>query len=144
MANVKVGWGKCVIVGGGSTLTTSEINNALASNASGIILPIEGTTQLTTQEGEKSELKYEGGKVAAVRYGADTYTLEFSILTQETCKEEADRLGNYESVYVIPEDASVAADTYTLTEIQSVRSTVTGNSADGYRTNYRVEAHAIR
>ncbi len=143
MANVKVGWGKCVIVGGGSTLTTSEINNALASNASGIILPIEGTTQLTTQEGERLDAKLEGGEIAAIRYGADTYVLEFAVWTKDEAREYADALKSKAYIYIVPEDAVNSNDAYALGNVKLVKSTITGNSTDGFRTNYRIEANTI-
>jgi hypothetical protein len=140
MANVKVGWGRCLISGGStSTAQSTNLDPTVGSN----IIPIEGTTQLTTEEGEKLEARYEGGKIAAVKYGADTYVLEFSLWTKDSYKVAADALASANYIYVVPEDAADATDTYALSDIQVVKSTVTGNSSDGYRTNYHIEANTI-
>lgn len=41
--------------------------------------PIEGTTQMNVQKGQKREAKIEGGENEAVKYAANTYALEFEI-----------------------------------------------------------------
>lgn len=41
--------------------------------------PIENTTKLTAQKGEKKEAKIEGGENEAVKYAANTYAVELEI-----------------------------------------------------------------
>lgn len=41
--------------------------------------PVEGSTELSTNEGDKVEAKIEGGGAEAIRYGASTSELLFSI-----------------------------------------------------------------
>ncbi len=140
MANVKIGWGRCLISGG---TAAHAATTQFRPDTAGVITPIEGTAQLTTQEGERLEAKFEGGEIAAIRYGADTYVLEFAVWTKDAGKTAADALKNYPYIYIVPEDASVYQDTYTLNGVQLVKSTITGNSSDGFRTNYRIEANRI-
>ncbi len=90
MANVKIGWGRCLISGGNEASYAQSEN--FTPHASGNIMPIEGTTQLTTQEGERLDAKLEGGEIAAIRYGADTYVLEFAVWTKDEAREYADAL----------------------------------------------------
>lgn len=41
--------------------------------------PVEGTTQLTTTQGDKMEAKIEGGENEAVKYKKNTYQLVFDV-----------------------------------------------------------------
>ena len=41
--------------------------------------PVEGSTQLTTTQGEKLEAKIEGGTNEAVKYKSNTYQLVFNV-----------------------------------------------------------------
>ncbi|WP_298072236.1 hypothetical protein [uncultured Bacteroides sp.] len=41
--------------------------------------PVEGTTQLTTTQGDKMEAKIEGGENEAVKYKKNTYQLTFNV-----------------------------------------------------------------
>lgn len=41
--------------------------------------PVEGTTQLTTTQGDKMEAKIEGGENEAVKYKKNTYQLVFNV-----------------------------------------------------------------
>ncbi len=41
--------------------------------------PVEGTTQLTTTQGDKMEAKIEGGENEAVKYKKNTYQLAFNV-----------------------------------------------------------------
>lgn len=41
--------------------------------------PVEGTTQLTTTQGDKIEAKIEGGENEAVKYKKNTYQLAFNV-----------------------------------------------------------------
>lgn len=41
--------------------------------------PVEGTTQLTTTQGDKIEAKIEGGENEAVKYKKNTYQLVFNV-----------------------------------------------------------------
>lgn len=54
-------------------------SGATPSSAVTFPTPVEGTTQLTTTQGDKTEAKVEGGAVVAARYGANTYELAFDI-----------------------------------------------------------------
>ncbi|GIM60091.1 hypothetical protein CAPN008_01410 [Capnocytophaga canis] len=41
--------------------------------------PVENTTKISTEKGDKKEAKIEGGEVIAVRVGKSKYTLEFEL-----------------------------------------------------------------
>lgn len=75
MTNAQIlSWGACEI-----TATPIPNSGATPSSAVTFPTPVEGTTQLTTTQGDKTEAKVEGGAVMASRYGANSYELAFDI-----------------------------------------------------------------
>lgn len=103
--------------------------------------PVEGTTQLTTTKGTKVEAKVEGGENEDVRYGKNTYALEFEIRAAKGRKKpvpDADGIidGNYE-LALQPEDpeaVGIKIDKGAL----SVEDT--WSSADGGKWKYTLDA----
>ena len=95
-------WGKPRIiikkkVGSGETSDYIELNT-----------PIEGSTQLATQQGDKKEAKIEGGTNEAVRYNSDNYTLTLQIRSAKDREKPVTDVngfiaGEYE-VFLQPED----------------------------------------
>lgn len=74
MASQILAWGKCEV-------KATPIANSGASVQAAVTfpIPVEGSTQLTTTQGDKQEAKIEGGQVVAVRFNANTYELSFDI-----------------------------------------------------------------
>lgn len=78
-ASQVLSWGKCEIVA-----TPIADTGATPQSAVTFPTPIDGTTNLTTTQGDKQEAKIEGGQVVAVRYNANTYELTFDIRLHST------------------------------------------------------------
>jgi len=78
MAKV-LSWGKCTIEATPIENTGAPVNQKVTFPT-----PADGTTQLTTTQGDKTELKIEGGAVEAARYGANSYELSFQIRLHST------------------------------------------------------------
>lgn len=73
--------------------------------------PVENTTKLNTEQGDKKEAKAEGGEIVDVRVGKSKYTLEFELYaakgkTKPIEDEDGVVLDNY-AVRLTPEDASL-------------------------------------
>ena len=80
MANAQIlSWGECEI-----KITPIEGSGAKVDSPITFPTPVEGTANLTTTQGDKTEAKVEGGAVMAVRYGANTYELTFDIRMHST------------------------------------------------------------
>lgn len=73
-ASQTLAWGKCEIVA-----TPIENTGATPQSAVTFPTPVEGSTQLTTTQGDKQEAKIEGGQVVAARYNANSYELTFDV-----------------------------------------------------------------
>lgn len=73
--------------------------------------PAEGTTELSTEKGDKQEAKLEGGANEDVRYNKNTYALSFTLrMTKERIKLIEDQDGIIEDNYslaLVPEDENV-------------------------------------
>lgn len=70
--------------------------------------PVEGSTNLETTEGDKTEAKKEGGEIVDVRNNKSTYVLNYEIYAEKGEKKPfADKDGiittSY-SIFVVPED----------------------------------------
>ena len=72
-------WGECSV-----TATPIEGSGATVTSAVTFPTPVEGTTNLSTTQGDKNEAKVEGGAVVAVRYNANSYELTFDIRMHST------------------------------------------------------------
>ena len=72
-------WGKCKIE------TTPSTDGAPGSSASWTELdtPKEDTTKVTPTAGTEKTATEEGGELVDVRYGKNTYTLEFEIFVKK-------------------------------------------------------------
>ena len=66
-----IGWGK-------PRIFYKKVNDKSAKWAE-FATPSEGSTQLSTTKGDKTEAKLEGGANEAVKYGRNTYALTFNI-----------------------------------------------------------------
>lgn len=71
MATVTVGWGRC-------TIRVKKYDDDTASWES-FATPVEDSTQLETEEGDKLEAAIEGGGNEAVKYKKSTYQLQFQM-----------------------------------------------------------------
>ncbi len=98
-----LGWGK-------PTLNIGKLVNSTTAPATFKRIPalVEGSTKLTPSKGKKREAKTEGGEVEAVKYEANTYTLEYEIRKTEAKDmpvEDFDGLVSGEhAIQLIPED----------------------------------------
>ena len=68
---VTVGWGK-------PKIEVKKLGEA-PGEWQAFATPVEGTTQLTTTQGDKMEAKIEGGENEAVKYKKNTYQLVFDV-----------------------------------------------------------------
>lgn len=107
--------------------------------------PAEGTTELTTSKGDKTEAKIEGGENEAVRYGKSTYLLATTLrlgtndgVVRPKIVEDKDGIieGEYE-VWLQPEDKT-APGLHFFKSTMSVEDTWT--AADGGQWVYNFDA----
>lgn len=103
--------------------------------------PADGTTELSTEKGDKTEAKFEGGELEDVRYAKNTYSLAYQI--RVTAKKTlpfstTDGVveGNY-AVAVVPEDAKTPGIIINKSHV-SAEDTYT--SADGIAITYTHDA----
>ncbi len=102
---------------------------------------VQGTTTLTSEQGEKYEALEEGGELVDVRYSKNKYTLEMELFIQKSGVkpiEDADGvvLDMY-SVRLTPEDDSCPGF---MMDKASVACTESWTSADGGRWKYTFTA----
>lgn len=69
-----ISWGKPRI-----KIGKYQANGNAPSSWTEVPTPVEGSTELSVSKGDKKEAKIEGGEAEAVRYGANTYELLFSV-----------------------------------------------------------------
>lgn len=70
-----------VILWGKPTITCQAVGGASADQSANLTIPtpVEGSTALNTETGDKHEALIEGGGNEAVRYDRNKFTFEFSI-----------------------------------------------------------------
>lgn len=100
--SVTLSWGKCTV----------SVKSLTDSDAvwTAFTTPVEDSTTLETEEGDKLEAKIEGGENEAVKYKKSTYTLDFET---RQAPEREDPItgedgvveGEY-AVLIVPEDDS--------------------------------------
>lgn len=103
---MELSWGKCKI-----KIGKLGADGAEPETWTDIPTPVENSTKLTPTKGAKKEAKIEGGENEAVKYAANTYTLEFEIRAgkgRAKPVEDADGIiaGEY-AVKVQPENPEV-------------------------------------
>jgi hypothetical protein len=103
--------------------------------------PVEGTTELTTTKGDKTEAKIEGGENEAVRYARNTYALAATIRGAKNRKKpvgDSDGVidGEYQ-VFLQPEDETAPGMVMQRSTL-SVEETFT--AADGLQWAYTADA----
>jgi hypothetical protein len=103
--------------------------------------PVEGTTQLSTTKGDKTEAKIEGGENEAVRYARNTYALAATIRgAKDRNKPVEDKDGVIDGEYQVflqPEDASAPGMVMQRATL-SLEETYT--AADGLQWAYTADA----
>lgn len=67
------------ILWGKPALTITVVSSTNASANLTVPTPVEDSTQLSTERGDKHEANIEGGGYEAVRYDKGSFTLEFSV-----------------------------------------------------------------
>ncbi len=99
--------------------------------------PVEKSTKMNVEKGEKREAKEEGGGVVAVKTGKNKYSLEFELYAKAGKSKPIEDndgviLGNY-AVRLTPEDSS--AEGYVM-ENSSVSVEDTWDSENGGKWKY--------
>lgn len=127
-------WGKPV-------LCIRKIGGSTSDKWIKLPTPVDGSTLLTPTKGQKVEAKVEGGENEDVRYGKNTYALEWEIRAAKGRKKPvADSDGIIEGNYELalqpedPEAVGIKIDKGTL----SVEDT--WSSADGGKWKYTLDA----
>ncbi len=103
--------------------------------------PVDGTTQLTTTAGDKTEALVEGGAVEDVKYAKNKYALQYNIRALKGRKKPIqDNDGvvphNY-AVLIQPEDAACSGH---LIQLSSVSVEMSFTSADGKVWTFKHDA----
>ena len=125
----KISWGKCSIY-----IKDLEATGAKWKK---IPTPIEDSTELSTEKGDKLEAKIEGGENEDVKYKANTYALAYGIRRMKArVMPFADVDGVIDHQYavaVVPEDANAPG---CLIDKTSVSAEDVYNAADGASVTY--------
>lgn len=134
-----------VILWGKPTITVTAVGGASADQSANLTIPtpVEGSTGLSTETGEKHEALVEGGGNEAVRYDRNKYTFEFAVrfaagrtMPFEDKSHDGRITGTYQFV-VKGEDAT--SPTMTIAE-GSVRFEDEVSLTDGAARHYFVES----
>lgn len=139
----KITWGKpgIFITKLGPT-ETHPSNSAVWTDISNSYKVKEGSTQLSTTAGDKTEAKEEGGAVVDTKHGKATYSLSFDIYHYGSTFEkpipdnDGVILDNY-AIRVVPEDSTLPGFIF---ENASVSSSDNFTAADGTTTTYTFDA----
>lgn len=139
----KITWGKpgIFITKLGPT-ETHPSNSAVWTDISNNYKVKEGSTQLSTTAGDKTEAKEEGGAVVDTKHGKATYSLSFVIYHYGSTFEkpipdnDGVILDNY-ALRLIPEDSTLPGFIF---ENASVSSSDNFTAADGTITTYTFDA----
>ena len=139
----KITWGKpgIFITKLGPT-ETHPSNSAVWTDISNSYKVKEGSTQLSTTAGDKTEAKEEGGAVIDTKHGKATYSLSFDIYHYGSTFEkpipdnDGVILDNY-AIRVVPEDSTLPGFIF---ENASVSSSDNFTAADGTTTTYTFDA----
>lgn len=135
---VVISWGKPNLLY--AKYTGSEAGQSLdkiTSKFTKVDTPVNGTTSINVEDGEKHEAEIEGGQVEAVKYDADKFQLQFDIRRAAGRKVLAnDKDGVIAGTYAFviqPEDPSAPA---VLIEATSLKKSPNYASADGLTDHY--------
>ena len=134
-----------IILWGKPTFTVTAVGGASADQSAKLTIPtpVEGSTSLTTETGEKHEALVEGGGNEAVRYDKNKYTLEFSVRVaagRDMPFEDKSSDGRVTGTYkFVIKGEDTASPTMTLNE-GSVRYEDEMSLSDGAARHYYVEA----
>jgi hypothetical protein len=102
----RIGWGKPILQ------IAPVIDNLTGMLGAFITLPVpvQDSTQLTTEKGNKLEAPLEGGELADVRYDKNKYTCEFELYklknTQKPIVDDDGIVSTEFALRIIPEDPS--------------------------------------
>lgn len=132
---ITIGWGR-------PTIKVRKVGETTAYDD--LPAPVDGTTQLTTTQGDKMEAKIEGGENEAVRYKANAYELAFDVrLAPEkeeklgVIKDESGIVNDEYSVIVVPENPKAYG---VIIHRASVNVQTSFDSTDGAKNTYTFSA----
>lgn len=103
--------------------------------------PADGTTELSTEKGDKTEAKLEGGEIEDVRYDKSTYSLAYQIRRAKGKTmpfKESDGIVDGEfAIAVVPEDPKCPG---LLIDKSHVSAETTYSAEEGLSTTYTHDA----
>lgn len=106
--------------------------------------PVDGTTQLTTTQGDKLEAKIEGGENEAVKYKSNTYELTFDVRLAPEKEEALKEIKSVDgvvkdeySIIVIPENSKAYG---VIIKRSAVNVQTSFDSTDGAKNTYTFSA----
>lgn len=125
----KISWGKCSIYKKDLDVTGGKWKK--------IPTPIDGSTELTTEKGDKLEALIEGGEAEDVKYKANKYALSYGIRRMKgrvMPYEDVDGvIAHRHAIAVVPEDPTAPG---CLIDDSSVSAEENYNAADGASVTY--------
>lgn len=131
--NKPIGWGKCFIIA----------KNIDESDSKWFLLPTpkEGTTELSTEKGDKQEATIEGGENEDVKYLKNKYSLAYTIRRNTTRKkpysDDEGVVSAHYAVFVQPENKNVPGP-YLADTVVSIEETF--DTTDGGQLAYTHDA----
>lgn len=130
-------WGKCKIETTPSTNVAPSTNGAPGTAWKELPVPKEDTTKITPTAGTEKTATEEGGELVDVRYGKNSYTLEFDIFVkkgEERPFEDNDGLISGEHAFrITPEDEECEGS---LIDRSVVRCDESFSTAEGKMLHY--------
>ena len=139
----EISWGKCsLLVGKYAAGVTSDFEiEKLGTNCVMVDTPVNSSTTINIEEGEKHEAEIEGGDNEAVRSDADKYSVEFDIRrAKDRPVIGANGLGQQDGTFVIGIQPENPAAPSILIEAASVKRGISYTSSDGIYDHYTADA----
>ena len=140
----EISWGKCTIVVGKYDANKTEFDFTELGTVKMAIVdtPVNSSTTINIDEGEKHEAEIEGGSNEAVRSDDDKISVEFDIRRAKGRKVIAGggKIGQIDGTYMLGLQPENPAAPSILVEAASLKRTISYNSADGIFDHYVFDA----
>lgn len=138
-----ISWGKCTIgVSKYSSDKTEFDFTELGTSFHVIDTPVNGSTTINIEEGEKHEAEIEGGGNEAVRYDDDKISVEFDVRRAAGRKLIAGngKIGQIDGTYMLAIQPESTTAPSILIEAANLKRSISFTSADGIYDHYVFDA----
>lgn len=138
-----ISWGKCELLVGMYDTNGDGSIESLKRAMKKLATPVNGSTSINIEEGEKHEAEIEGGGNEAVKYDKDKFSIEFDIRRAKgraTIGTGGTRLGQLPGEWALALQAEDPTAPSILVERSNIKHTLSYTSTDGIYDHYVVDA----